>query len=82
MKLFYLLIVQKQLIHYPNFNNIFTPAPLKVVPSADQDILKTLPESILLNEYVQPVLLHNLIISKEPIAKYSPEGAHETLVVT
>jgi hypothetical protein len=50
MKQYDQLNFQMRLSHFPNLNFKITLAPAKVVPSLDHEILKILPESILLKE--------------------------------
>ena len=64
---------------YPNRTCPFPAAPAQIVLSLDQDIFIKDPTLVLLKFYVQPVLSHNLIMSYEPTAKYSPLGAQDTI---
>jgi hypothetical protein len=67
---------------YPNITEPFPHAAEHKVPSGDQVIFSGDPQSILLNEYVHPVLSHNFIIPYAPTAKYYPFGLHDTDVTT
>lgn len=56
--------------------------PAHNVPSEDQVNFYIDPTSVLLNEYVHPVLSHSFSIPKAPTAKYYPFGLHDTEFIT